>query len=142
MNETMCVDASLVVALLLPERLTDMATTMWEAWVKQENRILAPSLMGYEVTSAIYRKVLQGTIAPLDGEAALHLFLALDIDLRYFPELHEVATQLAGKFKRPNTYDAHYMALAKYLSIPLWTTDERLYNSVKHGFPLIHLVGT
>jgi predicted nucleic acid-binding protein len=92
------------------------------------------------VTSAIYRNILQGKIASKDGQKALQQFLALDIRAVYLPELHRTASALAKQFKRPNTYDAHYLALADHLACPLWTADERLYNTVKEKFTLIRWV--
>jgi len=88
MNRAVCVDASFIVAMLTPERYTTPATARWKAWIKDDFRILAPSLLGYEVTSALYRKVLQEQIEPKDGQAALEQFLAMDIESIHPPELH------------------------------------------------------
>ncbi len=131
MSRAICIDASFIVALLTPERYTTSATTRWKAWIKDDFRILAPSLLGYEVTSALYCKVFQEKIEPKDGQAALEQFLAMDIESIHLPELHAKAGNLAKQFNRPNTYDAHYLALAEHLACPLWTADERLFNTVK-----------
>lgn len=131
MNADICVDASLIVALLLPELYTEAATNHWKTWMDKDDHIAAPSLLGYEVTNAIYRKVFQGKITPDEGQAALQHFLDLDIEFVYLPALHGKASELAKQFNRPNTYDAHYLALAYHLTCPLWTADERLYNVIK-----------
>jgi predicted nucleic acid-binding protein len=136
-DRAVCVDASLIVALLMPERHTGQALTLWQAWIDDDLRILAPALLGYEVTSALYRKVLQGKIELKDGQAALEHFLALDVESIHLPELHVKASVLAGQFERPNTYDAHYLAVADHFACPLWTADERLYNTVKSKFEWI-----
>lgn len=141
MNATVCVDASLIVALLIPERYTARATALWETWIEQDVRISAPALLGYEVTSALYRKVIQGTIAQEDGQAALEHYLALDVDTVHLSKLHGEAVRLAFEFTRPNTYDTHYLALSNHLASPLWTADERLYNAIKGRFTLIQWVG-
>ena len=99
-----------------------------------------PSLLGYEVTSALYRKVFRGIISPEDGKSALQQFVSLGIENFTLPELHFSATDFAAQFQRPNTYDAHYLALASHLNSALWTADERLYNTVKGKFPFIHWV--
>jgi len=140
MDESVCVDASLIVALLMPERYTSPATHLWETWASQDIRIVAPSLLGYEVTSALYRKVFRGEITPEDGLAALQQFVALNIETLTLPELHFSAAELARQFNRPNTYDAHYLALSKHLASALWTADERLYNTVRDKFPFIRWV--
>ena len=137
MNTTVCLDASLVVAILLPERYSARAMELWELWINQDVRTVAPALLGYEVTSAIYRKALQGKITWQDSQAALQQFLAMDIEIIHLPELHSAAHALAQQFNRSNTYDAHYLALANHLTCPLWTADERLYNTVKEEFDLI-----
>jgi predicted nucleic acid-binding protein len=140
MDKTVCVDASLIVALLMPERYTQRALALWQAWIDNDLRILAPALLGYEVTSALYRKVLQGKIELHDGQAALEQFLALEIESVHLPELHIKASALARQFERPNTYDAHYLALADHFACPFWTADERLYNTVKSTFEWVKWV--
>jgi predicted nucleic acid-binding protein len=131
MIDDICVDASLIVSLLIPERYSNPATRLWETWIKKDHRIIAPSLLGYEVTSAIYRKVYRGLIASEDGQAALAHFLDLNIELVYNPDLHLAASLLARQFNRPNPYDAHYLALSNYRNCQLWTADEKFYNTVK-----------
>jgi predicted nucleic acid-binding protein len=140
MNRAVCVDASFIVAMLTPERYTTLATTRWKTWIEDDFRILAPTLLGYEVTSALYRKVLKEQIEPKDGKVALEQFLSMDIESIHLPELHAEASKLAKQFNRPNVYDAHYLALAHHLACPLWTADERLYNTVKEKFEWIKWV--
>jgi predicted nucleic acid-binding protein len=131
MTADLCVDASLIVALLLPEKYTEAVTSLWRKWIDRDHHITAPTLLGYEVTNAIYRKVFQGKINADEGQTALQHFLDLDIELVDNPVLHLKAIELATQFNRPNTYDAHYLALADHLTCSLWTADERLYNTVK-----------
>jgi predicted nucleic acid-binding protein len=45
------------------------------------------------------------------------------------------------KFNRPNTYDAHYLALAENLNCPFWTGDERLFNAVHSDFSDVFWLG-
>jgi len=133
-SEAVCVDASLVVALLIPERYTGRALTLWQTWIEDDLRILAPALLGYEVTSALYRKVLQNIIEREDSQLALERFVGLDIESIHLPALHAQASELTREFQRSNTYDAHYLAVANHFSCPFWTADERLYNTVKEKF--------
>ena len=35
------------------------------------------------------------------------------------------------RFNLPATYDAHYLALAEWMEIDLWTADARLVNALK-----------
>ncbi|MBN1145909.1 MAG: type II toxin-antitoxin system VapC family toxin [Anaerolineales bacterium] len=132
-----CVDASLVMALLTPERFSQMALALWQEWALDDREIVAPLLLRYEVTSALYRKALQNSISKEDAAQALQYFLALDIEFMDPPDLPVLATELANKFQRPNTYDAHYLALAQRLDCQFWTGDERLYNATQGSFEWI-----
>jgi predicted nucleic acid-binding protein len=137
MNRAVSIDASAIVALLTTERFTTPATNLWKSWIDDDLRILAPALLGYEVTSALYRKVFCATLDPQDCQAALEQFVAMDIEYIHLPELHFKATALAKEFNRPNTYDAHYLALAEHFSCQLWTADERLFNTVRGKYDWI-----
>lgn len=141
MVDAVCVDASLIVSLLIPEAHTDQAMALWQAWIEDDLHVLAPSLLGYEVTSAIHRKVSEGRIEAQDGGAALEQFLAMHIETIHAPELHIKATALATQFERRNTYNAHYLAVADHFACPLWTADERLYNTVKGTLEWVRWVG-
>ena len=136
-----CVDASLVVALLIPERFTSHVMASWRRWVIDDWQVIAPMLISYEVTSALYRKTLQGLISSADSRAALQQFLALDIQKIDTPNMPLRATQLAEELMRPNTYDMYYLALAEEMNCPFWTADERLYNTARKHFPLVHWTG-
>ena len=136
-----CVDASFMVALLVPESFSQTALTLWGEWVLGDVEILAPALLRYEVISALYRKGLRGLVTWEDSQAAQAQFLALDIELLDPQVLSDRAADLAGIFQRPNTYDAFYLALAEHLDCKLWTADERLYNAVHASFGYIRWVG-
>jgi predicted nucleic acid-binding protein len=136
-----CVDASLVVALLVPERITEASTNLWFVWMQDDAEIVAPTLLRYEVTSAIYRKSLQERIAKEDTRNTLGQFLEMDIVYRDPASLPIRAFEIAEQFDRPNTFDAHYLALAEHLDCPFWTLDERLYNATHTTFDLINWVG-
>ena len=141
MKSQICVDASLVVAMFMPERFSRAALALWKDWTLDEVQVAAPLLLRYEVVSAFSRKVLQGVISQEDCDEALQNFLALDIELGDRPVLSLRAVELAKKFNRPNTYDAHYLALTENLGCPFWTGDERLYNAVHSGFNDIFWLG-
>ena len=141
MRSKICVDASLIVALFVPERFSQAALVLWEEWVKDDYQLIAPLLLRYEVTSAIYRKSLRSLISVDDSGKALEQFLSLDIEYVDPPNLPLLAVDLAAQFHRPNTYDAHYLALAKHQDCAVWTGDQRLYNTVKDGFEKINWIG-
>ena len=141
LRSQICIDASLVVALFVPERFSQASLFLWEGWVRDDCQPIAPLLLRYEVASAIYRKALRNLISVEDARKSLQQFLSLDIEYVDPPDLPLLATDLAAQFERPNTNDAHYLALAKHLDCSVWTGDERMYNALKDGFDQIHWVG-
>jgi predicted nucleic acid-binding protein len=66
-----CVDASVVVALVSPETLSDQAEKLWRSLTKQKAQALAPSLLIYEVTSALRRKAARGLISAKEHKKRL-----------------------------------------------------------------------
>jgi len=141
MTFPICVDASFIVALLVPEQFSQVALSFWEEWVQESHEVVAPSLLQFEVTSALYRKTLRGPLAWEDFHLVLQQFLDLDINWTDLPILCIRAAELAHLFQRPNTYDAFYLALAEHLDCPLWTADERFYNAVRSKYRFIHFLG-
>jgi predicted nucleic acid-binding protein len=113
---------------------------MWEGWVLDEVDILAPDLLRYEVTSAIYRKSFKNLISWEDSQAVLAQFLALDIIMLDPAPLPTRAAELARQFCRSNAYDAFCMALAEHLNCAFWTADERLYHTTHPVFSLINIL--
>lgn len=137
MSGTICVDASFMVALLVPERFSPTALALWEEWIAADLDICAPALLRHEVTSAIYRKAWRSLISWDDALAVLAQFLHLDLEVQEPPNLAQRAFELAREFARPNTYDCFYLALAENLDCPLWSGDEHLFSAVKGRFPRI-----
>ena len=136
-----CVDANVVVALVTAERFSRMALALWQELTRIDSQPVAPSLLRYEVASALYRKVVRGAMDSEDGFQALREVLALDIRYLDPSDLSLRAFELAARFRRPAAYDAHYLALADHLDCPFWTADERLFNTVHADLPHIHWLG-
>lgn len=136
-----CVDANLVVALVTTEAQSKRALALWAEWMRSNARVIAPTLLRYEVTSALRRKGLREVLSAQDARRALEQALSLDIELLDPPTLSLCAFDLAARFNRPAAYDAHYLALAEILKAEFWTADERLYNAVREDFPHIHWLG-
>lgn len=140
-NSPVCVDASIVVAMITPEAQTALAQALWASFLNREHPVAAPRLFRYEVTSALRRKVVRRELDLDVARDALDLALRLKITFLDPPGLSEQAFELAERFARPATYDAHYLALAEQLQCAFWTGDERLYNAVHQGFPHIRWLG-
>ena len=113
------VDASAAVALLTDggEVGKFIATTM------TANEIAYPSLLMYEVASALRRMCLSGTLVESVAQKALRDANALRGAVFEFEELADRAWQLRHNL---TTYDAAYVALAESIDAPLLTLDARL----------------
>ena len=61
----------------------------------------------------------------------MELSLDLPITLVNEKNLHLKAREIAIRFNLPATYDAHYLALAEWMEVDLWTADIRLVNALK-----------
>lgn len=124
---THCVDASVIVRHVTSKTVTDL----WESWMQADARIVAPSLLYYEVTNGLYRYQKAGILPSEAVEKALTAALALPIELVSNAELHSRAKKAAVKYNLSATYDAHYLALAEWMGIELWTADKKLVNTLK-----------
>ena len=140
-SSPVCIDANLVVIIVTPEAQRPAVLRLWESWLEQGRELVAPRLLTYEVTAALWRKVWRGLLPQEEAQRAVKAALDIGVTLLDPPGLSERAFELAAHFRRPAAYDAHYLALAERLSCPFWTADERLYNAVCADFSLIHWLG-
>jgi predicted nucleic acid-binding protein len=99
--------------------------------MQSEASLVAPALLYYEVTNGLYRYQRAGTLPSEAVEKALAAALALPIELVSNKELHARARNVATMYNLSATYDAHYLALAQWMEVDLWTADIRLVNSLK-----------
>lgn len=140
-NLPVCVDASLVVALVTPESQSGRALSLWASWMDSDREVVAPYLLRYEVTSALWRKVVRGLMHAEDARQALEAVLSLDIQFLDPPEFPLRAFDLAARLNRSTTHDMFYLALTEIVGGEFWTADERLYNAIREAFPVIRWLG-
>jgi len=136
-----CVDASLVVKLVVEEVDSREARALWQNWQNEGRHIAAPPLLRYEVTSVLRKHVVRGFRTAAESQQALALALAFDIDYLEPVNLHQWALDLAERLNRPAAYDSHYLALAEYLGCEFWTADQRLVNSIHGKLPWAKWLG-
>lgn len=141
MEKTVVIDASLAAMWAMPERLTDRTLALAHQWARENTNLIAPCLILTEITNAFYKRVVRGEIDVDTAIEALHVVMEFGIEIQEEPGLHSKAIALAHQLKRPSTYDSHYLALAEIHRCPLWTGDERFYNSVKKTFKRVKWVG-
>jgi len=125
-----CVDASLVVRLLVDTR-DDGLPAQWREWHAAGRPLAAPGLLYYEVANALYQYQRHGYLTQETIHEALATALDLPIQTYFDADLHAKALRMAGRFGLGATYDAHYLALADHLGGDFWTADRRLAKAVQ-----------
>ena len=140
MNSQVCVDASFVIKLVLPEEGSERAEYLWREWRRKGTEIVAPPLLRYEITSVLCNAVYRGRISPEEGLKILSRLLSLPIRFIIHKDLLLEAWNIAVSLKQPAAYDACYLALSRILGCEFWTADKRLYRIAKEKFPHIRLI--
>jgi predicted nucleic acid-binding protein len=136
-----CPDASFLLRWLLDEGAASQADALWETWHREGRRLVAPTLLYYEVANALHRYTAHGDLSPEEAEALLDLALRIGVELVSDAGLHRRALQLARTFSLPAVYDAHYLALAERLGAEFWTADARLAQALRDRLPWVHWLG-
>ena len=140
MSKVICVDANFVVLLVQAASETSPFIVLWDEWQEQNYQIIAPTLFSYEVTNVFHRMSVAGQILPEEAEQLLEEALNLGITLYGDRDLHKRASALAKSLNLRAAYDAHYLALSERFNAEFYTSDKRLFNSVKETITWIHLV--
>jgi predicted nucleic acid-binding protein len=143
MRNVVVVDASIAIKWVLEEVDSDRAETLLAEWINKGMLILAPDLLAYEITNALYRKVRKGEITLDRAKEALAEISLAEIEFDFSSDfaLSTRAIELANHFSLPATYDSHYLALAERKSCELWTADLRMWNSVKGKLEWVRWMG-
>ena len=140
-NSWVCVDASLVVKLVVEEPHSLQVRALWRTWQYEGSVATAPPLLRYELASVLRKHVARGLRTTAESRQALERALAFDIRYQEPPNFHLQAFDLADRLGRSAAYDAHYLALAEYLACEFWTADERLVNAVQDMLPWVKWLG-
>ncbi len=134
------VDASFLLKILLPEDKSEQAEELWKGWIEDFVKVLAPTLIVFEVSSVLRNKVYRGILENGDAGELINQIKHLDLTLIYTEDLLDLAWEIGVMLKTSVFYDCFYIALSKFLSIPLWTADKKLYNSARKKIPFINVL--
>ena len=134
-----CPDASLVIRLLLNDKEGTPIDLLWHGWFQAGFNLVAPTLLFYEVSNALYRYVVHGQLTVDEVDKALAAAMQLGIQLYGDASLHQRALSMAQELGLPATYDAHYLVLAKRLGAQFWTADQRLFNTIQGKLAWVNL---
>lgn len=131
------VDASLAAKWVLPESDSPQALTLYRTWIEQRQELLAPPLIQYEASNAIWKACRRGDLSWQMGRRVLQTFSRIRFTFHNPPELLEEAWDMARAYRLPTTYDGAYLALAKLQGCELWTGDTRLLNTLARRLPWV-----
>ncbi|SFM99392.1 type II toxin-antitoxin system VapC family toxin [Thermodesulforhabdus norvegica] len=140
LNSPVCLDASFVLRLLQSGTPNATAVQLWREWQETGRLLIAPALVYYEITNAVYRYAVHGELSPQEASELLDMALNLDIELYGDGDLHKQALEIARRFSLSAAYDAHYLALAERLGAEFWTADRRLVRAVQDALPWVNLL--
>lgn len=99
---------------------------MWDRWEREERRILAPTILFYDISNILSSYVRHGVLSAQTVNAILQAARSLPIQLVEEPEIQFRALELSERLDLPVGCDPHYLALAEKLDKELWTYDRRL----------------
>ena len=120
---TKVLDASVLGALIFGEPRAKEALSLLEG-----AELYAPPLLAYELTSVARKKALKYPQLRERISEALEIGLSLDINWTEVDHLEVLRLALETGL---TTYDASYLYLARSLSVPLLTFDERVAAKAK-----------
>ncbi|MSQ34046.1 MAG: PIN domain-containing protein [Dehalococcoidia bacterium] len=140
MMEEVCVDASLALSWVLPMDINVRSEALFQGWAREGTALLGPPLLYAETVSVIRNKVFRRLLTVEEGGDALELFFAYGVRAREPAGLYRQAFALATELRRPQAYDAQYVALAQIQGCELWTADRRLHAAFGPRCPWVKLV--
>ncbi len=129
MPRRLVLDASTIVAALLPDEPLHAAAVKWmQRYASGDLDILAPTLLPYELASSLLTAERRTSrLSAEDVDAILTDLEYLGIEL--LPVSPTMAVAAARRY-RCSPYDASYIALAEQQDVNLVTTDRRLLATV------------
>ena len=124
-NIDLVVDASIILAWLLPDEREKMVNRIFAAYRQKKNHIYAPKLLIYEFINGLKSAILRKRIDWLKARRAIEVFKQMKFELIDQSGEEVNILKLANKLNLA-VYDAAYVALAKKLKIKLMSLDKKL----------------
>jgi predicted nucleic acid-binding protein len=118
-----CIDASFMLAFLLPDEQQSGATEIFEEYALHKNELITTSLLKYEVCNALQTAVRQKRLTRKIAEKLLTAFSELEIPEQDISpaDLFECAMEY-----KLTCYDASYFILSKKTNAQLLSLDNQL----------------
>ena len=122
-----CVDASAVLAWLLPYERSAHVRRSWLQLLTAGEQLLAPPLLLAECTSVIREASFRDLLTPAQAAQAVADLVELPVTLIMDRSLYTRALDLAARFQLRRAYDTQYLAAAEIEKSGLLTVDRSLY---------------
>lgn len=119
------VDASIILAWLLPDEREEMVNRIFAAYRQKKSRIYAPKLLVYELINGLKSAILRKRIDWLKAKRAIEVFKQMRFELIDQSGEEVNILRLANKLNL-SVYDASYVALAKKFKVKLLSLDKKL----------------
>jgi predicted nucleic acid-binding protein len=140
-SDLVCIDASVVLALVLDEPESDLIELQLKKWASKNVALISSFMLAVEVTSVIRNRVFLNKIDNATGNEAYDAFSVMLIKTFGGNEFVKLAWLLAAKYNLPRTYDMQYLAVAEMKECEFWTADKRLVNSLRGKNSRVKFVG-
>lgn len=109
-SDKVCVDASLARKLVVRKPYSDQALAIWENWVKDGIKCIAPSFFPFEVASVIRGRHIRKELTFDETERAFTIFIELMFSILAPESLLKEAWDMTRELGPPTLYDTAYLA--------------------------------
>lgn len=100
--------------------------------VREEHKLLAPTLLRSEMLSLLYQAVRRSELTKKEAAAQLEYVRSLRIRLLGDRALQNAAWRIADRLGWADTFAAEYVALTQLQADALVTLDARVADAVRH----------
>jgi predicted nucleic acid-binding protein len=135
------IDTSLAVKWIVPENHQAEALSLVAGWVADGTDVIVPSWFSCELANVLFQRMRRGDMTLADAQLAFGAIFARVSVREPDPAVALRALEVTDNLGLCASYDAHYLALAEYLGVELWTADDHFWNAAKGGFPWMRWVG-
>lgn len=129
-------DASVIIKWFLDEPLSEKALAYRNQHLDGKIKIIAPSLLAFEITNALCTK---SGVKEKAVFSAIEAFYFTNVYEYPFAEKLAIKSAQLSKKHKVSAYDAAYVALAQDRNCQFITADEKLYRKVK-SFKFVKLL--
>ena len=140
MSTGICLDASIVAKLILVEADSNQAEALMQHIQGTRDPLVSPFHLPAEVTSAVYKRLRDGSTTLEEATQALNDLAMIPLHLSHPEGITQRALGIATQLGLKYPYDAFYLALGELLNCDVWTADRALYAAAHTTFARLRLL--